>query len=92
MAAEPVRALIPLPEEKTGLLTRLVDGLDQASLHWLSGYAAGLAAHALQQPLREGLPLAAVETSPQQVLTIVYGSQTGNARPKHWRAMRKAPG
>jgi sulfite reductase (NADPH) flavoprotein alpha-component len=80
MAAEPVRALIPLPEEKTGLLTRLVDGLDQASLHWLSGYAAGLAAHALQQPLREALPLAAVETSPQQVLTIVYGSQTGNAR------------
>ena len=28
----------------------------------------------------KALPLAAVETSPQQVLTIVYGSQTGNAR------------
>ena len=79
MAAEPIRALIPLPEEKTGLLTRLVDGLDQASLHWLSGYAAGLAAHA-QQPLREPSPLAAVENLPQQQLTIVFGSQTGNAK------------
>jgi sulfite reductase (NADPH) flavoprotein alpha-component len=79
MAAEPIRVLIPLPEEKTGLLTRLVDGLDQASLHWLSGYAAGLAAHA-QQPLREASPLAAVENLLQQQLTIVFGSQTGNAK------------
>jgi sulfite reductase (NADPH) flavoprotein alpha-component len=79
MAAEPIRALIPLPEEKTGLLTRLVEGLDQASLHWLSGYTAGLAAHGLQT-VREALPLAAVETLPQQLLTIVYGSQTGNAK------------
>jgi len=79
MAAEPIRALIPLPEEKTGLLTRLVDGLDQASLHWLSGYAAGLASHA-QQPLRESSPLAAVENLPQQQLTVLFGSQTGNAK------------
>ena len=84
MAAEPIRALIPLPDEKTGLLTRLVDGLDTASLHWLSGYAAGLAAHATS--LRESSSLAAVEALPQlqpeplQQLTIVYGSQTGNAK------------
>jgi sulfite reductase (NADPH) flavoprotein alpha-component len=77
MAAEPIRPLIPLPEEKIGLLSNLVDGLDQASLHWLSGYAAGLAAQPFQ-PLREALPLAAVEALPQ--LTVVYGSQTGNAR------------
>jgi sulfite reductase (NADPH) flavoprotein alpha-component len=79
MAAEPIRALSPLPDEKTGLLTRLVEGLDQASLHWLSGYAAGLASRA-QQPLRESSPLAAVENLPQQQLTIVFGSQTGNAK------------
>ena len=77
MAAEPIRALIPMPEEKTGLLVRLVDGLDQASLQWLSGYAAGLAAQPFQ-PLREAAPLAATE--PRQQLTVVYGSQTGNAR------------
>jgi len=77
MAAEPIRALIPLSEDKTGLLTRLVDGLDQASLQWLSGYAAGLAAQPFQ-PLREAAPLAAIEA--QQQLTIVFGSQTGNAK------------
>ena len=92
MAAEPIRALIPLPEEKTGLLTRLVDGLDQASLHWLSGYAAGLAAHALQQPFREALPLAAVESSLLQQLTIVYGSQTGNAKRLAESLAREAEG
>lgn len=82
MAAEPIRALIPLPDEKSGLLTRLVDGLDTASLHWLSGYAAGLAAHATL--LRDAAPLTAVEAAaaplPHQQLTIVYGSQTGNSK------------
>src|SRR3954469_22331361 len=77
MPAEPIRALIPLPEDKTGLLTRLVDGLDQAALHWLSGYTAGLAARG-EAPVREAAPLVALEAAPQ--LTIVFGSQTGNAR------------
>jgi sulfite reductase (NADPH) flavoprotein alpha-component len=79
VSAEPIRTLIPLPDEKTGLLSRLVDGLDQAALHWLSGYAAGLAVHALA-PARETPALTAVESSPQQQLTIVFGSQTGNAK------------
>jgi sulfite reductase (NADPH) flavoprotein alpha-component len=79
MAVEPIRALSPLPEEKADLLTRLVEGLDQASLHWLSGYAAGLASNSLP-PLRELAPLAAVESLAQQQLTIVFGSQTGNAK------------
>jgi sulfite reductase (NADPH) flavoprotein alpha-component len=79
VSADPIHALIPLPEEKTGLLSRLVDGLDQASLHWLSGYAAGLAAR-IDAPTREVLPLAAVGSTPQTRLTIVFGSQTGNAK------------
>jgi sulfite reductase (NADPH) flavoprotein alpha-component len=79
VSAEPIRALIPLPEDKTGLLARLVDGLDQAALHWLSGYTAGLAAHTLA-PLREPTLRAAVDVAPQPQLTIVYGSQTGNAK------------
>ena len=81
MPAEPIRALIPLPEDKTGLLVRLIDGLDQAALHWLSGYAAGLATHA-GVPLREtpAAPLVAIESQVQQQLTIIFGSQTGNAR------------
>jgi sulfite reductase (NADPH) flavoprotein alpha-component len=80
VSAEPIRALIPLPEDKAGLLTRLVEGLDPAALNWLSGYSAGLAAAQVFAPARETAPLIAVESAPQQVLTIVFGSQTGNAK------------
>ncbi|KFN44089.1 assimilatory sulfite reductase (NADPH) flavoprotein subunit [Arenimonas oryziterrae] len=69
----------PLSEERGVLLARLVDGLEAPALHWLSGYAAGLAA----QPGRATRPLQAVpvaETGSDARLTLVYGSQTGNAR------------
>lgn len=69
--------LAPLPEPKLDLLARLVDGLDAAGLNWLSGYAAGLAA----QPgtgVQRSVPVR--EVVPQQRLSIVYGSQTGNAK------------
>jgi len=80
MSAEPFRALIPLSEDKTGLLTSLVEGLDPASLHWLSGYTAGLAAALSFAPARDtaAAPLVALEAAPR--LTIVFGSQTGNAK------------
>jgi len=62
----------PLPEEKVDLLARLTEGLDAPGLWWLSGYAAGLAA-------RPGArPAAAAEAAAR--LTVVYGSQTGNAK------------
>ena len=80
MSAEPLHALIALPEEKAGLLTRLVEGLDPAALHWLSGYTAGLAAAQPFAPAREAAPLIAVESAPAPQLTIVFGSQTGNAK------------
>ena len=69
----------PLPEDRRVLLTRLVDGLDGNSLWWLSGFAAGLAqghpppSLALVQPAQPA-------TQAAGRLTIVYGSQTGNAR------------
>ncbi|WOB50373.1 assimilatory sulfite reductase (NADPH) flavoprotein subunit [Xanthomonas hydrangeae] len=71
----------PLPDERKALLERLVDGLDSASLWWLSGYTAGLAQG---QPPRSlavlpgGQPHAIAQAS--QRLTVLYGSQTGNAR------------
>ncbi|PPT49525.1 assimilatory sulfite reductase (NADPH) flavoprotein subunit [Xanthomonas arboricola] len=71
----------PLPDERKALLERLVDGLDAASLWWLSGYTAGLA---------QGQPPRALAVLPggqlhapaqeSQRLTVLYGSQTGNAR------------
>jgi sulfite reductase (NADPH) flavoprotein alpha-component len=69
--------LAPLPEPKLDLLARLVDGLDSAALTWLSGYAAGLAVQPGSGALR-GLP--GRESLPQQRLSVVYGSQTGNAK------------
>ena len=79
MAADPIQALMPLSEDKTGLLSRLVDGLDAATLQWISGYAAGLAARS-DERVRDVLPLAAVESPSQTRLTIVFGSQTGNSK------------
>lgn len=80
-ASQPALAPSPLPEERKALLARVVDGLDSASLWWLSGYAAGLAqvqpaAHAV----RTGNVLPSTVATPSQRLTVVYGSQTGNAK------------
>jgi sulfite reductase (NADPH) flavoprotein alpha-component len=77
MSAEPIQPLVPLNADKASLLARLVDGLDAQTLSWLSGYAAGLAKHD-RVAEREPAPLVALDLAPQ--LTIVYGSQTGNAK------------
>lgn len=67
--------LLPLPEEKSAALLPLLEGLDANGLWWLSGYAAALA-RGIAPPA-----VAAINASePQERLTIVYGSQTGNAR------------
>ena len=64
----------PLPEDRFDLLARLTEGLDGPGLWWLSGYTAGLAARAGNRPA------AAAETVASARLSIVYGSQTGNAK------------
>ena len=72
--------LSPLPEDKHPLVARLIEGLDVAALHWLSGYVAGIAAQR-----QAGVKGAAVESvapaaEAQTRLTVLYGSQTGNAK------------
>jgi sulfite reductase (NADPH) flavoprotein alpha-component len=69
--------LPPLPEDKAPLLSQLTDGLDASSLWWLSGYAAGLASRAAT-PALSAVPTA--EAQAGAPLTIIYGSQTGNAK------------
>ena len=63
--------------ERLAQLDRLLADLDPAALNWVSGYIAGLAA-------ARGGVLAAPAAVPQagagQRLTIVSGSQTGNAQ------------
>ncbi len=79
MSVAAALAPMPLSEDKARLLADLTHDLDAPSLWWLSGYTAGLAqpiASAALAPAPE--PAAAVEAGAR--LTIVYGSQTGNAQ------------
>lgn len=75
MSSLPVSAP-PLSVEQTSTLHSVVDELSPSQLQWVSGYVAGLAATNQATP---GLitPIAEV-AAPQQKLTILYGSQTGN--------------
>ena len=76
----------PLDPERSALLYRVVEGLEPSSLHWLSGFAAGVA-HARSlagSALADYLPVsavpAAVRQEPAARLAVVYGSQTGNGK------------
>jgi sulfite reductase (NADPH) flavoprotein alpha-component len=75
----------PLDPERSEMLRRVVDGLEPASLQWLSGFASGVAyARGQVDPVgHEGLSsTAAVAARPESAarLAIVYGSQTGNGK------------
>lgn len=69
---------IPLPEGKGAFLARLVDGLDNQTLWWISGYCAGLAQRMPESRNTSAPALAAIPDTQQ--ITVVYGSQTGNAK------------
>ena len=64
----------PLQADTAAALARFADGLDSNALLWASGYLAGMA-RAL--PVQSAVPAAIATTRPA---TIVYGSQTGNAK------------
>ncbi|MGV8960998.1 MAG: assimilatory sulfite reductase (NADPH) flavoprotein subunit [Stenotrophomonas sp.] len=69
----------PLPEDRNALLSRLVDGLEANHLWWLSGFAAGLA-QGHPPPSLAIVPSGHTEAPSDARLTVLYGSQTGNAR------------
>ena len=72
-------AQTPLTVEPYAQIARLVEGLDSAGLWWLSGYTAGLArTHSSASTLAP--IIASVDSAERARLTVVYGSQTGNAR------------
>ena len=82
-AASPATlAQSPLSAEPYAQIARLVEGMDSAGLWWLSGYTAGLAR--AQGGAVAAVPVhaeqAAVEHADRSRLTVVYGSQTGNAK------------
>lgn len=91
-AVEPLRLPAPLlGEDKSLLLARLVEGMDAAALYWLSGYTAALASVG-NAPMRVAFaPVPAAEPAAAAArLTVVYGSQTGNAKRLAERLARDA--
>jgi len=88
-AVRPAQSLdVVIPELLDGgrrqLLDQLVAGLDAPALQWLSGYMAGVASGRVAS-------VAAPVSKPAGVrLTVLYGSQTGNARRVAERIGRRA--
>lgn len=79
--ADAVLDVLPISREKAQTAADLVQGLDRPALEWLAGFMAGAAARVRHGAPQATTPVAvAVGTAVQAQLTIVYGSQTGNAR------------
>ncbi len=74
---------LPLSREKAELLGRLVEGLSPEQAAWISGYLAGLFAG--HRPV--AAPASATGVLPE--VTILFGSQTGNARHLARRVQEK---
>lgn len=73
----------PLTEDKASQLNHLVDGLSREQISWISGYLSGMNAANQQEALR---PLDAEAPA----LTILYGSETGNAESLAQMARERA--
>jgi len=80
----------PLPEDRLAALAHVTEGLDANGLWWLSGYAAGLASRSAGTAATIALPIAEAEAAGR--LTIVYGSQTGNAKRLAEQLARQSEG
>jgi sulfite reductase (NADPH) flavoprotein alpha-component len=65
----------PFDQEQTELLNRLLPTLTESQKVWLSGYVLGTA----QVQVNAG-KLSSVNTNQKKEVTILYGSQTGNAK------------
>ena len=68
-----------LNEQQWNAITQAIAGLNRDQLTWVSGYAAGMAAAqgGSVAPMMQGTPSVAGDAP---TLTILYGSQTGNAK------------
>lgn len=79
MSSQPVALQwSPLSASRAALLDQLTADLDAPGLWWLSGYVAGLAQrHAPALAVVRPADAAAPAVAP---ISVVYGSQTGNAR------------
>lgn len=74
MSSQNSNVTVSLTEQQWSLVNQVVPSLNSSQLTWLSGYLAGLA-----QSGQVAEPVAVSSASAKQ-LTILYGSQTGNAK------------
>lgn len=68
----------PLTEDQAQRVNQLVAALAPEQLSWVSGYLAGLNAQ-IAGAQSAGAPAGAVPDSDNERLTVLYGSETGNA-------------
>jgi sulfite reductase (NADPH) flavoprotein alpha-component len=80
----------PLTDDQVAQLNQLLQGMEGWQVEWLSGYLSGY--RAAQQAMQEpALEMAAVSAD-KPTLTILYGSQTGNAEELAEKLADKANG
>lgn len=80
MSSSSNQAMVPttvLNESQWSQINQAIAPLNKEQLTWMSGYLAGLAHN---QPDLGSQVVAQESTQPQASLTILYGSQTGNAK------------
>ncbi|GAC34815.1 assimilatory sulfite reductase (NADPH) flavoprotein subunit [Paraglaciecola polaris] len=69
-----------LSDTQWAQLNQLTPSLTPAQMGWLSGYLAGLAQTQVTATLPQANGPAAEASSPEKFITLLYGSQTGNAK------------
>ena len=78
-----VQGTIPSPvlnEQQWTQIQSATHSLTRDQLNWVSGYLAGVALSAEQSHAVQTAPVLAESVAPASTLTILYGSQTGNAK------------
>lgn len=81
----------PLNAEQAARLNQALAGLDSHQLTWLSGYLSALAFNGAQLPAAGGAVTAAPASGGEEfTLTVLYGSQTGNAERVAEQAFERA--
>jgi sulfite reductase (NADPH) flavoprotein alpha-component len=82
----------PFNQEQAELLNRLLPTFTESQKVWLSGYLAGAASAPLAPVLGVPSQQGTSEGTPSKEVTILYGSQTGNAKGLAKKASTKLEG
>lgn len=80
MKANPIQEhTSPLNAQQAQQLTSLIETLTPMQVTWISGYLSGINASTATGEVAVPAPAPAAQSQASEALTILYGSQTGNA-------------